>query len=450
MVKIIYDPVYNITELKRRHSRFQHSIEMSFITTEDKDIVTTGSCLYPVSKMTCCSPVKDTNKNWFYLFDRVIDMDLFLRWIEEIKPVFPSLNIDISKINIKQVKSYYDTTTDSLTYNNNSCVKLPFSGYTIGRYGITNKQNSIFGYFRRFHLLEKNVVSFFVTEKVVPTRENINELINKFIVTTPYSVEWYLYDAPMDVEASIKEDNSYTWYHIRPQSVDLSGITLEYFKDYLVELFTYNLYSITFHIRKLLGIYIDEVPVVRVQYSNRDYILEPYLAHILIRVCMIEDMIPFIQQYFLIKEKTPGIFFWHRIFLTQFGFNTHPYYWLTGERIFSVISPEKFNLKLHGHPNTSVNEFFYQLRNEKKFPENYQAEEYKKGDFLEVFRHIMGLSFKVALKEKNSNKFDNLKLKVSYPVSYYNNSYYFIIGDDYKARRYRKDNFTIIEENFNL
>jgi 5-methylthioribose kinase len=52
-------------------------------------------------------------------------------------------------------------------------------------------------------------------------------------------------------------------------------------------------------------------------------------------------------------------------------------------------------------------------------------------------------SIKVELKP-DKKKFTNLRLCDIYAVSSFEDDYYFIIGDDYKMRRYNKSNFNIL------
>lgn len=188
------------------------------------------------------------------------------------------------------------------------------------------------------------------------------------------------------------------------------------------------------------------VPLIIAEYSQKSYPVEAYLAHHLIRACLADKFIPYIKQYFLIKEYTPDLYFWNRIFLCQFGFNIYYYFWLTDRRFFNLTNKEEFEKQARSYPYTSSYDFFEYFRAD--YPLSFRnniAKLYLNGQFDMIISNLKSSKY-VTPTDAFKKKSKNFLYSSKYKVNFEDEETYSVIGDNYLHRKYLKTNFNIVEE----
>jgi hypothetical protein len=191
---------------------------------------------------------------------------------------------------------------------------------------------------------------------------------------------------------------------------------------------------------------VELIQLVQALYSEKSYDVEAYLAHHLIRAGIVKDFVPFVKQYFLIKEAVPDLYFWNIIFLTQFGFKFYYYYWLTNSRQFKLITPEIFEAACQNFEDHSSLKFLQQFEaTYSNGTKNRIINLYKGGKFEEIIT-LLSCSMIVQLKPEKKERFINLRLSDTYSVITLEGDYYNIVGDDYKLRRYKISNFNTLDK----
>jgi len=188
------------------------------------------------------------------------------------------------------------------------------------------------------------------------------------------------------------------------------------------------------------------VPLIIAEYSQKSYPVEAYLAHHLIRACLANEFIPYINQYFLIKEHTPDLYFWNRIFLCQFGFRIYYYYWLTDRRFFNLTNKEEFEKRARSYSYTSSYDFFEYFKAD--YPLSFRnniAKLYSNGQFNMIISNLK-LSKYIAPTDAFKKKSKNFLYSSKYKVGFEDEETYSVTGDNYLNRKYLKTNFNIVEE----
>jgi len=427
--------------------RFKTATSLDIVVTKDNNLEE-GTGNYDVLTIQCCSGVKDTDRNWFYLIKKYSNEDLVLRWINEISPMFPEFNIKVIYVNSDRFKD-----RGRIMEDRGITVNLPLSDYSM-HYGITNKARYPRGNFYKFPKLLDNIIGYILSQfketKDEVSIENIINLINKFFNSELFfETKKEIFEKyPGLNERVVMVADCGSGYRIDLRAIDYLGSGVDNsLKEYAIKVITSNIG----YIRKRLGDKVDKLMCIQALYGSHATLgLMKYIAHILIRAALSsEGPIDFIKQYFYIKEKTPDLYFWNRIFLTQFGFNFNNYFWFTSYRTFKFTTKEKFTEASIRHKNDFANRFFntfgyiYREGVLKKLKELYLKEEFD--EFIKICS--TDFSFKIVrLKDKYKDRFINLKLSKSYITNGIaeEGNCYLIMGDDYKVRKYRKDRFIFV------
>ena len=420
--------------------RLKNSINMNLVITSEDNI---EDNFYNISSMYCCSGVRETDKNWFYVVNNLSNEDIILKWINEINPIFPELDIKVIYVDSSKLEIY------GLIEDGDITVNLPLSDYTY-TYGITNKSRYPRGDFYRFSKLSGGALdyiskSFKRTGDKICT-QSITTLIEEFFSSKVFlNIKEDMFKRNLD-NFSNHSDNiimripSEGDFNIALRSVDYTDPEVEdLLKKYIKKVILTN--GIEYIKRRTGNTY--KVMCIQALYSHSNKYLLKYIAHVLIRAIFAMESIEFVKQYFYIKEKTPNLYFWNRIFLTQFGFNFNNYFWLTSWRTFRFITEEEFIRESNNDNNERANSFF------SKFEVSYcnkilnkLKELYLSDNFDSFIKMYFNSPEVVKLKDEYKNKFINLRLSKEYITTISDEKdYYLIVGDDYKMRKYRKDRF---------
>ncbi len=395
----------------------------------------------------CLSAVRTTKDNWYYICPAELDINFLKKWLEEIAPNFPTFDIKlISVLGSKIMFPGNNIPYPSFTYKDGTgrpiTVKLKAKKKDKYDYSTVNYDISKEWYVGGLTIIMGNFLNYCIHNNILLDKNNylkeIKSYFNKKVreISEPfrqyYGVSFY------KTKDAIVYDTVYCNLVLDYNDLDYKGL-----EEYLGTIVEINLKSVIPFLRHRLGA--DEKDkiynVVQALYSNKTYSVEAYLAHHLIRAGFSNEFIPFIKQYYRIKEKLPNQFFWNLIFLTLFGFNIYYYYWLTGSRTFKLITEEEFDFAAKQYIETSSQNFldnFYVSHSPSvlsRLIELYTDERF------DEMASILSNSIVVYLKPEKKGKFKNLNLSVDYPVSSVDKDYYFIIGDDYKMRRYSVKNF---------
>lgn len=408
------------------------------------------------SVLKCCDPVKGTDKNWFYVYLDLYDestISLVHKWLEEVSSVFPEFKIEMykeDKISRKEIIQYkYGTSyyfiSKTLKYCNEqgNFITLytdvnPISDKT---YGFTNSITSKKAYFDSitslmdWYLLQLETYDIKTID--ISDKDFIKSIIKKNITDIYKNIN---HDIGIVMDLPDK-NNRYTV---------CSSIVLDIPKVPIDDLVCY-IYNVIENknnkdiIKKYLS-QEDEnyIYIIQALYSNSTNVINSYLAHILIRAAFTEECRVFIEQYFKIKEQTKDMYFWNRIFLTQFGFRFHYYYWLTSDRVFRFVEKEEFEKSLNNCKGFSVQELLHNFTNRSLSLEYIDKlkEHYIQGN-LEPIIDAMKKSVKVKVKVKNS--IYNLRLSSIYTAVLEECSDSFSIqGDDFTINKYNKELFEYV------
>lgn len=445
MNTIIYDSKTQNT------NRFPAGVEMKFIETNTLKL---KNQYYEVTTLKCCSPVKTTKNNWYYLMLPETNKELCDTWIKEIAPMFPSLNIQMVEFDRNNIIKPTYAQYPQLTYHNGTKaieVDLPLSEESNKNYGHTNKRRSPISHFSSLPSLLYSFIEYIIKNKTILTPLIYEVEIETFVKKElKKSIKEYL-QQPNSATRVRLMDTSDTYGVYTSLILDFDNLPADALTKYLKEVVAIktNLNNICAYVSKKVGKeekpIADMINLVQAHYSKKSYSVEAYLAHHLIRAGICKDFEPFINQYFTIKKAVPELYFWNLIFLTQFGFQFYYYYWLTENRHFKLITPEVFEAAAEEYEDYSSKGFLGNFHTTYSTGTLSRLEKlYKEGEFAKIIE-MLSCSFIVAIKPEKKEKFINLRLSDNYGVTSIEEDYYFITGDDYKMRRYKQSNFNIID-----
>lgn len=429
-----------------------------FLGRNIRFISTAGSTLsddrtYKITQLLCCAPVKDTDENWFYLYpDDFQHPETLKTWIEEISPMFPSLEIKIVSSKCKTLEPSNGTIHNDFlelrqidTNSREVTMTLDFSDKSIACYSYTNKKNSINGNFSGLFFLVELFIDYYIKTQTKLQRNSYLKAVQEFAFhDISHIKEEFSKSYPVLVTAA-----GYNVIRVNScDAIDPESVTPEKVIRYLSTLIIMNIDNISARITTRnfkLPPESKEKLYIQALYSQKTYTIEAYLAHHLIRAGLSFDFSEFIEQYFMIKKVLPDMYFWNLIFLTQFGFNNYYYYWLTSDRTFKLTNPETFNIKAHEWNDTSSLQFLRQFYLEyngithKHLKELYCAGKFKK------MAAMLGHSIKISVKDTKKKKLSNLKIAENYNILSMDDKYYYIRGDDFRMHKYLKSNFNIVK-----
>jgi len=425
-------------------SRFTGGLKMQIIIGADSQLTRRS---YEVSTLTCCSSVRQTSLDWFYLLPAIIDRDLLEKWLKEITPIFSNLNIQITSIKDKKLSYKNEGLSSVLSlcqHENNVLITLPIdlSKRSNGQYGISCENRYKSGELSNVDFLIEKFCNYCIDHKI-KIFDDHNSIINNFIKEEYNNL------------LSLELDNTIATVHLPSGAyavqlgiiVDFESIDKSLIMKYISRLFIANKHNIISYICKKIETakQSDDVELLQVLYSKKTSNIQAYLAHHLIRAGFSADFSPFINQYFIIKEQLPDIGFWNRILYTQFGFKFYYYYWLTDQRTFRNVSDEEMANLIKNSSRNSSKDFLANFQSDMSIAIKNRARIlYSAGDFIR-FHQLMTGGVLVQLLPESVKKFTNLRLSSDYTVTSDDDKYYFIQGDDYKLRRYSKKHFKILE-----
>jgi hypothetical protein len=291
-------------------------------------------------------------------------------------------------------------------------------------------------------------INYCLEIKTNVSRRPLGEVIEEFAFTKIFQIKEE-FSRPHIVNVSPGGGNGNKYKVEVCNIVDINSVTVEKVINYLIEIVSINLEIISLYleaVNKNPTLEEDSKIYIQVLYSQKKYKVEAYLAHHLIRAGLSFEFKKFIDQYFLIKKALPGEYFWNLIFLTQFGFNFYYYYWLTNDRTFKLTDEDSFNSKAKIFVDTSSQYFlreFYVDQNVMTY--NHLKELYCSGKFKEVAK-ALGSTIRIEVKPSRKNKVTTLRIADNYEVFSMDDKYYHIRGDDFRMRKYLKNNFNVIKK----
>ena len=437
--------------------RFASGMNVSFVETTDKTLSNTN--LYYETVLKCCSPVKSTKNNWFYLLNnKLAETERFRNWIADVIPMFPELDIKVIKSEARIVKQ----TDSEVTGNNNFLdlkqkdasgnyirVILGLSTLSTMYYGFTNTNNYSSMYFDSLVFMANSFINSCIDTKIPVTAENYKEVIIKYVsdnieqIRNEFRGPYPCYASPTKTGCGSRS-NVHTAFLI-----DFSSINIDNMTEYLTECVNCNITTISRFISKKsaepetakkYSLYIQAL------YSKKAYTVQAYLAHHLIRAGISDQFKAFIDQYFKIKKELPKEYFWNLIFLTQFGFKFYYYYWLTNARQFRLTSKEEFERTATYHSDTSSLALFAKFSvSQTGITFNHLKKLYLDGDFKNVVM-LLRSSVKIQVKASKRERLTNLRIANYYDVLSMDENYFTIRGDDFRMHRYLKSNFIVIQK----
>jgi len=435
--------------------RFNNGATMKFIQTNDQILAPEMS--YSVTKLLCCSPVKDTKKNWFYLCPSyTTGVKSLQSWIDEISPEFPTFDIRLVRSTCKRLgagvakiesNNYLNL---SLNYKTGYPVNLEVdtSVKSGAHYSYTNSRNFAKMSCSNLDFLVRRFIEYCIERKINITKNFATDIIKEFVAGNILKIKED-FSRPYVITIVPVGGNGNSFKVEVNCIADIDSITPEKVVQYLIEITNININTITDYIHSCISVPVKKEKgslYVQALYSKKTYRVEAYLAHHLIRAGLNNEFNPFIEQYFQIKKALPEMYFWNLIFLTQFGFNFYYYYWLTADRTFKLTDKKTFLEKAHAYTDTSSLHFlrnFYIEQNGMTY--NILKKLYIKGEFAEVAR-MLGNTAKITVREDKKAKLTNLRIADSYEVLSMDDKYYHVRGDDFRMHKYLKSHFNIIRE----
>lgn len=419
-----------------------------------------------IQSMLCCSSVRNVSANWFYLLEDVKNLDFIKTWLNEVSTEFPHFKIEVMEVEkdqyIKNGLSRFNSfgsCTYMKTYLNIDYILEHGNKYpnVLGVY-LTDKLKSE-GKKTKYSISIQDVlfemfIDYCVKEDKHPIRETIITITDEFVDNNHDAIIKYLKEYT-DSYNSFYVTSKITAFHYKAtlknildfDRFDFEELKIFYRDAFQDKAYNYNLIALTnilYYRSKNYKAY-----VIRALYQNRKSRVEPYLAHHLIRAILTEEFIPYIKQYFAIKEKNPDMYFWNIIFLCQFGFRIYYYYWLTDKRLFSFITKKDFANRILEYKGDSSFDFFspFYKTLPKPFMKALQLM-YESYDFENFYKNLVIDSY-VRPTEKFLKRSSNFNFKQKYKVLFETASQYIITGDDYRNKRYLKKNFIKIENENN-
>jgi len=398
---------------------------------------------YILRKITCCQEVKDTRSNWLYVIPDRYHEDVST-WIKELIPIFPTLGIEIIEVDRCEIPDLLDGGIDT-TFDNNIegsriTVRLKVGEQSQGHYSYTNNRNFEHMDFYDLRQLMLGFLTYCARSKVSLSKNTIHKLTKEFLSGDNNSRNFIR----GNISTYIPSSGPYSLvgeYMID----DIDNLDMIVFLSYLKKMCGNNIdkcISIVKSFKRNKG----KISLLKVLYTKSRYKVEKYLAHILIRAAFSDETLPFIKQYYTIKESMPELYFWNIIFLTQFGFDMNYYWWLTEQRIFKFTTEEEFAECASQYSGTSSQMFFSNYFVRGKYPRSHLLKLktfYEKKDFKTVLDSLSN-SLVVTPTDKFREKNKNFIISDTYDVALYNDKYYYVLADDYRIKKCSKSNFNII------
>jgi hypothetical protein len=435
--------------------RFPHGMRVSFIETTDTTL--SNEKLYYETILKCCSPVKTTNNNWFYtLSSDLSESERLKKWIDEITPVFPKLDIRIIKSRAERInqRALYMSSISSkifdLVHTNSSAVtisiKLALSVLSNSYYGNTNRDNYKTLPFTHLTFLFDVFIEYCINNKISINNTNYEKIIKRYVLKNIDQIRDE-FKTPNSCYALLSYSSASM---VTSTAIDFSSITVVNITEYMTEVIANNISSVASYIEKKIDRMksrTDYDYYIQSLYSKREYNIQSYLAHHLIRAGLSTEFNEFIDQYFKIKKALPNEYFWNLIFLTQFGFRYYFYYWLTSAREFRLITEKEFMQEaLRYTTDQSSLGFLRKFAIEHNLmTHNHMRNLYLAGDFKNIVM-LLGNAVKIQVKPERRRVLYNLRIANFYVVMSMDEKYYHIRGDDFRMHKYLKSSFNIIPE----
>jgi len=423
MHKLVYDP------LDCTYQRYKSTIYLDYIKTKETSLK--KGTRYTYDSISCTREVRNTKSNWFYILPLGVNREDFTRWIEELKPNFPTLDLEIlpesSYLELKEnlVPSSDHHKSKHLEYTN-------FSNET-GKL-ITLKTKDNYEIIDLYFILEDFLQVYKTLVKPITILEAFEYYLNNLKIKN-------LLDKKSRYRSFFKNNYSNEVY-IYLSEININGDNFyQYVKEILYSNEKYLTSQILFQSTELH----DRI-ILKVLHTKRTYSLESYLIHHFIRAGISPELNIFVNQYYRVKELKPDLYFWNAILIAQMGFSIYEYWWLTGVRRFKLLSKEKFEKLIKNYSSDSSNDFFRKLQqNYSPVIQNKIIALYKNENIEELCKIILGSVNILTLKPEKLTRFINLKLKSTYSIESEQDDFFFIKGDDERIRRYKKSNFNIDE-----
>lgn len=439
MEEIICDPFFRGRE-DNPNGRFGKGKSMKVITIGGENLSSENTYLH--RDLLCCAEVRGTSDNWFYIIPPEV-LGKVRKWINEIKPHFPTLDMKIirMKSDITDVVSYAIPHRINVFETDHKVSNEPIS--------INIKMNSSHYGDRRCEIRQlRDMVSSFldycVENNLEISGKGMSTTIRKFIEENLVSIKEELNSVRAPSVILYKEEGSKYYMNSYAYSImDTEDLTPDKLQGYLETVIRLNTEEYIPYVKERIDSKVGKyIFILRVLYSKRRFTIERYIAHILIRAAFSKELHPFIDQYYLIKSRLPEVYFWNLIFITQFGFDINPYYWLTGTRTFKFTTKEKFEEAMKGHGGNSSNYFFDSLFKNKMLVslENNLSETYKRGDFKSFYKSMIK-TVHVKPTEDFRLKSSSFKISDRYEVLLFDSDYYCVYNDEYNIKKCKKHNF---------
>jgi hypothetical protein len=422
--------------------RFSSGCKMKLVSTYNDKL--SPERKYAHRQLLCCAEVRDTRDNWFYIIPPKI-LSRLRKWVDELRPNFPTLKMSIIKVKSNNVDavSYSVSTIPMFTEvspsNTGDFISIDIGMYP-PYYGDQRcKIRSLKDTIERF-------LSYCVENGLRIYNNNTGNIVEKFLGEHFNSVRIELSGKVRPCQILYTTTGNYYSTAYANTVIDMADLTVDKLQNYLENVIKVNKVEFNNYIKEKAESKVGKhIYLLRVLYSKRRYDVERYLAHILIRAAFAEELHPFIDQYYLIKSKLPDVYFWNLIFLTQFGFDINPYYWLTSTRVFKFTTEEEFEKIAVGFQGTSASRFFdtnFVHRIIKK-TEGSLSEIYRKGEFVNIYESMSG-STKVKPTDDFRSKSSTFMISDSYEVLLFDNSHYWVYNDEYNIKKCKKCNFVVV------
>jgi hypothetical protein len=384
-----------------------------------------------------------------------MDKSLVDTWIKEIAPHFPELDLKIlsfpgNKINRgreniykkSEIEYYHDF---YLTYNHEKLLKH-VDEETRNILKEKSIEESVFCFRLSYYSLIDLFIDYCIKEKLnyFSNLELYNNIDLFFENCTKKINNWI-------EQQAINIDIASRYLRCNYQKIPLSAFLEEsnLSSNWLKDIFK-NICNSYSHYNKISDIIYssikqnDPVYVIQALYSCKGYSIQAYIAHHLIRALFSEETIPFIKQYYRIKEKIPNEYFWNIIFLCQFGFRMYYYFWLTDDRLFMKITKEKFDKVAKEYRGHSSQQFFSHFKKNVSISIKRHLQRLYREENFKMFLDNLSLDLSVSPIEKFKNKSTKFRFKPVYKVEIETPNEYIIMGDDYYLKAYKKSNFNIV------
>jgi len=379
------------------------------------------------------------------------DISALESWIDELRPQFPTLDLEVVKILKKDHATCLPTSKidNDLFYNYSLdgspiYMKLAISEASNNIYTITNRYHADYGDFYNLKFIIKMFLAYCLEKKAfIRDNKDFENLISLFCLS---HLEYVADDFRSCNEVGVKlvdADPIFSERYVVETNIIVDPKSLNYYNlhKYITDITAVNYDRFTGYINHNIAMKDYDTVFVKVLYSKKAYPLESYLATHLVRVGLTPALTSFREQYYRIKAALPDVSFWKRIVYTQFGFNMFAYYWLTDSRVFRSFTDEEF-LKEAKMAGSDSSKYLFD-----KFAVNLPvkkleslARPYKEGNFIE-FVNALENPKAVTLKDTKKGKYKYLLILDKYEVFDEDLKNYFIKSDDFRVRKYSKSNF---------